>query len=150
MPLRSRTDVRTDDYDPSIDQAPQGQVVMGVGGGRNQRRNVNRQLSGIKSGEKHHLSLHTEELMGKSDVQHMPHCPQSLTTPIVYLFIGAVAGSIAILPLAFILLVTTIKDGIGDYCRSTLDEEANTSKAIATKLGSGWQNVNQPGTDLRS
>ena len=51
------------------------------------------------------------------------------------------------LPLAFILLVTAIKDGIEDYRRNTLDEEVNTS--AATKLGGGWRNVNQP-TDPRN
>ncbi|PPQ70040.1 hypothetical protein CVT25_006368 [Psilocybe cyanescens] len=55
---------------------------------------------------------------------------------------GAAAGSIAVLPLAFILTVTAIKDGIEDYRRGTLDEEVNTS--AATKLGGGWRNVNQP------
>lgn len=51
------------------------------------------------------------------------------------------------LPLAFILAVTAIKDGIEDYRRGTLDEEVNTS--AATKLGGGWRNVNQP-TDSRN
>ena len=51
------------------------------------------------------------------------------------------------LPLAFILLVTAIKDGIEDYRRNALDEEVNTS--AATKLGGGWRNVNQP-TDSRN
>ncbi|KAH9476290.1 Putative phospholipid-transporting ATPase C24B11.12c [Psilocybe cubensis] len=55
---------------------------------------------------------------------------------------GAAAGSIAVLPLAFILTVTAIKDGIEDYRRGTLDEEVNTS--AATKLGGGFRNVNQP------
>jgi phospholipid-translocating ATPase len=52
-----------------------------------------------------------------------------------------------VLPLAFILLVTAVKDGIEDYRRNTLDEEVNTS--AATKLGGGWRNVNQP-TDPRN
>jgi phospholipid-translocating ATPase len=52
-----------------------------------------------------------------------------------------------VLPLAFILLVTAIKDGIEDYRRNCLDEEVNTS--AATKLGGGWRNVNQP-TDPRN
>ncbi|KAF9556878.1 phospholipid-transporting ATPase 1 [Agrocybe pediades] len=60
---------------------------------------------------------------------------------------GAAAGSIAVLPLAFILTVTAIKDGIEDYRRGTLDEEVNTS--ASTKLGGGWRNVNQP-TDPRN
>ncbi|KAF8154452.1 phospholipid-transporting ATPase 1 [Crassisporium funariophilum] len=60
---------------------------------------------------------------------------------------GAAAGSIAVLPLAFILTVTAIKDGVEDYRRGSLDEEVNTS--AATKLGGGWRNPNQP-TDSRS
>ncbi|KAF9481771.1 phospholipid-translocating P-type ATPase [Pholiota conissans] len=60
---------------------------------------------------------------------------------------GAAAGSVAVLPLAFILTVTAIKDGVEDYRRGNLDEEVNTS--AATKLGGGWRNVNQP-TDPRS
>ncbi|KXN91577.1 Phospholipid-transporting ATPase DNF1 [Leucoagaricus sp. SymC.cos] len=60
---------------------------------------------------------------------------------------GAAAGSIAVLPLAFILTVTAIKDGIEDYRRGVLDEEVNTS--AATKLSGGWKNVNQP-ADPRS
>ncbi|KAF9044299.1 phospholipid-transporting ATPase 1 [Panaeolus papilionaceus] len=59
---------------------------------------------------------------------------------------GAAAGSIAVLPLVFILTVTAIKDGIEDWRRGNLDEEVNTS--AATKLGGGWRNVNQP-TDSR-
>ena len=50
------------------------------------------------------------------------------------------------LPLAFILTVTAIKDGVEDYRRAALDEEVNTS--AATKLG-GWRNLNQP-TDPRN
>ncbi|KAF5370921.1 hypothetical protein D9615_009819 [Tricholomella constricta] len=60
---------------------------------------------------------------------------------------GAAAGSIAVLPLLFILTVTAIKDGVEDYRRSTLDEEVNTS--AVTKFAGGWRNVNQP-TDPRS
>lgn len=52
----------------------------------------------------------------------------------------------AVLPLAFILTVTAIKDGVEDYRRGSLDEEVNTS--ASTKLGGGWRNVNQP-TDPR-
>ncbi|KAF9524901.1 phospholipid-transporting ATPase 1 [Crepidotus variabilis] len=55
---------------------------------------------------------------------------------------GAAAGSTAVLPLAFIITVTAIKDGVEDYRRGSLDEEVNTS--AATKLGGGWRNVNQP------
>ncbi|PFH48817.1 hypothetical protein AMATHDRAFT_5455 [Amanita thiersii Skay4041] len=60
---------------------------------------------------------------------------------------GAAAGSIAVLPLAFILAVTAVKDGIEDYRRGVLDEEVNTS--AVTRLSGGWKNVNQP-TDSRS
>ena len=60
----------------------------------------------------------------------------------VFPVFGATAGSVAVLPLAFILAVTAIKDGIEDYRRGVLDEEVNTS--AATKLGGGWKNVNQP------
>ncbi|TFK61578.1 phospholipid-translocating P-type ATPase [Pluteus cervinus] len=72
-----------------------------------------------------------------------------LTLVVLQLFpiFGAAAGSIAVLPLAFILTVTAIKDGIEDYRRGVLDEEVNTS--AATKLGGGWHNVNQP-TDPRA
>ncbi|KAF8648400.1 hypothetical protein AX16_006309 [Volvariella volvacea WC 439] len=72
-----------------------------------------------------------------------------LTLVILQLFpiFGAAAGSVAALPLAFILTVTAIKDGVEDYRRGTLDEEVNTS--AATKLGGGWLNVNQP-KDSRS
>ncbi|KAF8176378.1 hypothetical protein K438DRAFT_1770578 [Mycena galopus ATCC 62051] len=40
---------------------------------------------------------------------------------------GASSGAVAVLPLAFILAVTAIKDGIEDYRRGQLDEEVNTS-----------------------
>ena len=60
---------------------------------------------------------------------------------------GAASGSISVLPLAFILAVTAIKDGIEDYRRGVVDEEVNTS--AITKLAGGWRNVNQP-TDPRS
>lgn len=59
---------------------------------------------------------------------------------------GAASGAIAVLPLAFIITVTAIKDAVEDYRRSILDEQVNTSSA--TKLGS-WRNVNQP-TDPRN
>ncbi|KAJ7581685.1 hypothetical protein C8J56DRAFT_895271 [Mycena floridula] len=54
---------------------------------------------------------------------------------------GAASGPIAVVPIAFILTVTAIKDAVEDYPRATLDEEVNTS--AATKLGQ-WRNVNQP------
>lgn len=70
-----------------------------------------------------------------------------LTLVVLQLFpvFDAASGAIAVLPLAFILTVTAIKDAVEDYRRATLDEEVNTS--AATKLGS-WRNVNQP-TDPR-
>ena len=54
---------------------------------------------------------------------------------------GAATGSTAVFPLAFILVVTAIKDGIEDYRRGVLDEEVNTS--AITRLGGSWTNVNQ-------
>jgi phospholipid-translocating ATPase len=59
----------------------------------------------------------------------------------VFPVFGAATGDIAFLPLAFILTVTAIKDGIEDYRRARLDEEVNSS--AVTRLGS-WRNVNQP------
>ncbi|KAJ7779124.1 hypothetical protein B0H16DRAFT_1300484 [Mycena metata] len=52
-----------------------------------------------------------------------------LTTVMVQLFpvFGAASGAIAVLPLAFILTVTAIKDGVEDYRRGLLDEEVNNS-----------------------
>ncbi|KAG5734631.1 putative phospholipid-transporting ATPase DNF1 [Termitomyces sp. T112] len=72
-----------------------------------------------------------------------------LALVVVQLFpvFGAAAGSISVLPLAFILAVTALKDGIEDYRRGILDEEVNNSGV--TKLAGGWVNVNQP-TDPRS
>lgn len=66
---------------------------------------------------------------------------------IVFPIFGAPAGVTAVLPVAFILTVTAIKDGIEDYRRSILDEEVNVS--AATKLAGGWRNLNQP-TDSRN
>jgi len=60
---------------------------------------------------------------------------------------GAATGAVSVLPLAFILTVTAIKDGVEDYRRGSLDEEVNTS--AITKFAGGWRNVNQP-TDPRS
>ncbi|KAF8528473.1 phospholipid-transporting ATPase 1 [Hysterangium stoloniferum] len=59
----------------------------------------------------------------------------------VFPVFGAAAPQLAMVPLAFILSVTAIKDGIEDYRRAKLDDEVNTS--AATKLGQ-WRNVNQP------
>ncbi|KAH6879592.1 phospholipid-transporting ATPase 1 [Coprinopsis sp. MPI-PUGE-AT-0042] len=72
-----------------------------------------------------------------------------LTLVVLQLFpvFGAATGAIAVMPLAFILTVTAIKDGIEDYSRGVLDEEVNNS--AATKLDGGWRNVNQP-TDPRT
>jgi phospholipid-translocating ATPase len=66
---------------------------------------------------------------------------------LVFPIFGAASGSVAALPLAFILLVTAIKDGVEDYRRGVLDEEVNTS--AVTKLAGGWRNMNQP-TDPRN
>ncbi|RDB16619.1 Phospholipid-transporting ATPase DNF1 [Hypsizygus marmoreus] len=71
----------------------------------------------------------------------------SLVVLQIFPVFGAAAGAIAVLPLAFILTVTAIKDGVEDYRRGTLDEEVNTS--AVTKFAGGWRNVNQP-TDPRS
>lgn len=60
---------------------------------------------------------------------------------LVFPVFGAAAGAVAVMPLAFILTVTAIKDGVEDYGRAVLDEEVNTS--ASTKLGN-WRNVNQP------
>ncbi|KAJ7779112.1 phospholipid-transporting ATPase 1 [Mycena metata] len=52
-----------------------------------------------------------------------------LTTVVVQLFpvFGAASGAVAVLPLAFILTATAIKDGVEDYRRGLLDEEVNNS-----------------------
>ncbi|KAJ7256227.1 hypothetical protein B0H12DRAFT_1112856 [Mycena haematopus] len=52
-----------------------------------------------------------------------------LTLVVFQLFpvFGATSGSIAVLPLAFIIAVTALKDGIEDYRRGQLDEEVNTT-----------------------
>ncbi|KAG6844765.1 hypothetical protein H0H87_003988 [Tephrocybe sp. NHM501043] len=71
----------------------------------------------------------------------------SLVVLQLFTVFGAPSGSISVLPLAFILAVTAIKDGVEDYRRGKLDEEVNTS--AVTKLAGGWVNVNQP-TDPRS
>jgi phospholipid-translocating ATPase len=64
---------------------------------------------------------------------------------LVFPVFGAASASTAALPIAFILTVTAIRDGVEDYRRAALDEEVNTS--ACTKLGN-WRNVNQP-TDPR-
>ncbi|KAK7062688.1 phospholipid transporting ATPase [Paramarasmius palmivorus] len=67
-----------------------------------------------------------------------------LTLVVLQLFpiFGAASGAIAVMPLAFILTVTAIKDAVEDYRRATLDEEVNTS--AVTRLGGSFRNVNQP------
>ncbi|KAF7377408.1 P-type phospholipid transporter [Mycena sanguinolenta] len=52
-----------------------------------------------------------------------------LTAVVFQLFpvFGATSGAVAVLPLAFIITVTAIKDGIEDYRRGQLDEEVNNS-----------------------
>ncbi|KAJ6607681.1 phospholipid-translocating P-type ATPase [Mycena sp. CBHHK59/15] len=71
-----------------------------------------------------------------------------LTLVILQLFpvFGAASGSIAVLPLAFILTVTAIKDGIEDYRRGSLDEQVNNSPTTRLALA---RNPNQP-ADPRS
>ncbi|KAF9002486.1 hypothetical protein BDQ17DRAFT_1409499 [Cyathus striatus] len=142
------------------DVQQQGQVATGVGGEKNQRRNVyvNQPLSAMEvdqDGEP--LARYVRNKVRTTKYTILTFIPKNLyeqfrrvanlfflSLVIVQLFpvFGAAAGSIAVLPLAFILLVTAIKDGIEDYRRSALDEEVNTS--AATKLGGGWRNVNQP------
>jgi len=61
---------------------------------------------------------------------------------LVFPVFDAASGSIAVLPLAFILTVTAIKDAVEDYRRAQLDEEVNTS--AVTRLGGGFRNYNQP------
>ncbi|KAJ7182905.1 phospholipid-transporting ATPase 1 [Mycena crocata] len=65
-----------------------------------------------------------------------------LTLVVLQLFpvFGAASGSIAVLPLAFILTVTAIKDGVEDYRRGQLDEEVNNSPTTRLSL----KNPNQP------
>ncbi|KAF7303863.1 P-type phospholipid transporter [Mycena indigotica] len=58
----------------------------------------------------------------------------------VFPVFGAAAGSVAVLPLAFILTVTAIKDGIEDYRRGNLDDEVNNSPTTRLPL----KNPNQP------
>ncbi|KAJ7621473.1 phospholipid-transporting ATPase 1 [Roridomyces roridus] len=53
---------------------------------------------------------------------------------------GATSGAAAVLPLAFILTVTAIKDGIEDYRRGRLDEEVNNSPTTRLSI----RNPNQP------
>lgn len=52
---------------------------------------------------------------------------------------GAAAPQTSALPLAFILVITAIKDGVEDYRRAILDNEVNNS--AVTVLGQ-WRNVN--------
>ncbi|KAK7023178.1 P-type phospholipid transporter [Favolaschia claudopus] len=65
-----------------------------------------------------------------------------LTLVVIQLFpiFGAASGKIAVLPLAFILTVTAIRDGVEDYRRGQLDEEVNTSPT--TRLST--RNLNIP------
>ena len=51
----------------------------------------------------------------------------------VFLVFNTATGVISVLPLALILLVTAINDGIEDYRIRILDDEVNTLAAI--KLG---------------
>ncbi|KAJ7097515.1 hypothetical protein C8R44DRAFT_366257 [Mycena epipterygia] len=65
-----------------------------------------------------------------------------LTLVVLQLFpvFGAASGSIAVLPLAFIIAVTAIKDGVEDYRRARLDDEVNNSPTTRLPL----PNPNQP------
>ncbi|KAJ7444617.1 phospholipid-transporting ATPase 1 [Mycena galericulata] len=65
-----------------------------------------------------------------------------LTLVVLQLFpvFGAASGAVAVLPLAFIITVTAIKDGIEDYRRGRLDEEVNNSPTTRLPLA----NPNQP------
>ncbi|KAJ6598151.1 phospholipid-transporting ATPase 1 [Mycena vulgaris] len=65
-----------------------------------------------------------------------------LVSAIAQLFpvFGAASGPIAFLPLAFIITVTAIKDGVEDYRRGQLDEEVNNSPATRLPI----PNPNQP------
>ena len=81
------------------------------------------------------------------EICHPPHIRAVFNRLAVFPIFGAPTGAIAVMPLAFILTVTAIKDGIEDYRRAVLDEEVNNS--AATKLDGGWRNVNQR-TDPRN
>jgi len=48
------------------------------------------------------------------------------------------------MPLAFILTITAIKDGLEDYRRGVQDTELNNSAATRLARGDGWMNVNVP------
>ncbi|KIK63428.1 hypothetical protein GYMLUDRAFT_41114 [Collybiopsis luxurians FD-317 M1] len=67
-----------------------------------------------------------------------------LVLVVVQLFpvFGAANGSISVLPLAFILTVTALKDAIEDYRRASLDDQVNNS--AVTRIGGSWRNVNLP------
>ncbi|KAF5371423.1 hypothetical protein D9757_010009 [Collybiopsis confluens] len=58
----------------------------------------------------------------------------------VFPVFGAANGSIAALPLAFIIIVTALKDAIEDYRRASLDDQVNNS--AVTRIGGSWRNVN--------
>ncbi|KAF7313954.1 P-type phospholipid transporter [Mycena chlorophos] len=58
----------------------------------------------------------------------------------VFPVFGAAAGSVAVLPLAFILVVTAIRDGIEDYRRGRTDDQVNNSPTTRLPL----KNPNQP------
>ncbi|KAF7324593.1 P-type phospholipid transporter [Mycena kentingensis (nom. inval.)] len=53
---------------------------------------------------------------------------------------GAATGAVAVLPLAFIITVTAIKDGVEDYRRGILDEQVNNSPTTRLPI----KNPNQP------
>ncbi|KAE9393504.1 phospholipid-translocating P-type ATPase [Gymnopus androsaceus JB14] len=66
--------------------------------------------------------------------------PKNLFEQFLFPVFGAASGAISVLPLAFIIFVTALKDAIEDYRRSTLDEQVNTS--AVTRIGGSWHNVN--------
>ncbi|KAJ3992228.1 phospholipid-transporting ATPase 1 [Lentinula boryana] len=65
-----------------------------------------------------------------------------LVVVIVELFpvFGNESGAISVLPLAFIISVTALKDAIEDYRRAKLDDQVNNS--AVTRIGGSWRNVN--------
>jgi phospholipid-translocating ATPase len=60
----------------------------------------------------------------------------------VFPVFGAANASLAALPLAFIIVVTAVKDAIEDYRRALLDDQVNNS--AVTHIGGSWRNVNIP------
>ncbi|KAJ4469887.1 phospholipid-transporting ATPase 1 [Lentinula aciculospora] len=63
-----------------------------------------------------------------------------LTVAQLFPVFGAESGAISVLPLAFIITVTALKDAIEDYRRAKLDDQVNNS--AVTRIGGSWRNVN--------